>query len=102
MSVACIQVHFRLAFIIEANTMKTDQTASSGIVVEVIKTAGNIGDTMIRDLTTEKVPTDWEQSFIVCLYKGKDDALDRGNNRGLNLTEQAEDCRLSHKTGGVY
>ena len=36
-----------------------------------------------------KVPADWEQSFIVCLYKGKGDALDRGNYRGLKLTEQA-------------
>ena len=41
---------------------------------------------MIRD---GKVPTDWEQSFIVCLYKGKGDALDRGNYRGLKLTKQA-------------
>ena len=23
-----------------------------------------------------KVPSDWEQSFIVCLYKGKEDALE--------------------------
>ena len=30
----------------------------------------------------------WEQSFIVCLYKGKGDALERGNYRGLKLTEQ--------------
>ena len=49
---------------------------------------------MIRDLATAiirdgKVPTDWEQSFIVCLYKGKGDALDRGNYRRLKLTEQA-------------
>ena len=27
-------------------------------------------------------------SFIVCLYKGKEDALERGNYRGLKLTEQ--------------
>ena len=27
-------------------------------------------------------------SFIVCLYKGKGDALERGNYRGLKLTEQ--------------
>ena len=30
----------------------------------------------------------WEQSFIVCLYKGKGDALERGNYRSLKLTEQ--------------
>ena len=30
-----------------------------------------------------KVPSDWEQSFIVCLYKGKGDALERENYRGL-------------------
>ena len=52
------------------------------------------GATMICDLASAitrdgKVPTDWEQSFIVCLYKGKGDALDRGNYRVLKLTEQA-------------
>ena len=70
----------------------------SGIVVEMIKTAGEIGATMIRDLATAiihdgKVPTDWEQSFIVCLYKGKGDALARGNYRGLKLTKQAMKIR---------
>ena len=48
---------------------------------------------MIRDLTVAiirdgKVLSDWEQSFIVCLYKGKGDALERGNYCGLKLTEQ--------------
>ena len=57
---------------------------SSGIEVEKIKATGDTGATMIRDLATAiirdgKVPTVWEQSFIVCLYKGKGDALDRGN-----------------------
>ena len=76
--------------------MKSGKAAGpSGIVVEMIKTAGDTGATMIQDLATviirdSKVPTDWEQSFIVCLYKGKEgDALDRGNYRGLKLTEQA-------------
>ena len=36
----------------------------------------------------ENPASDWEQSFIVCLYKGKGDALERGNYRGLKLTEQ--------------
>ena len=40
--------------------------------------------TMIHDLAAAiirdgRVPSDWEQSFIVCLYKGKGDALERGN-----------------------
>ena len=62
----------------------------SGIVVEMIR---DMGASMIRDLAVAiirdgKVPSDWEQSFIVCLYKGKGDALERGNYRGLKLTEQ--------------
>ena len=66
----------------------------SGIVVEMNKAAGDTGATMICDLATViicdvKVQTDWKQMFIVCLYKGKGDALDRGNYQGLKLTEQA-------------
>ena len=66
----------------------------SGIVVEMIKAAGDTGATKIPNLATMiicdgKVPTDWERSFIVCLYKGKGDFLDRDNYRGLKLTEQA-------------
>ena len=65
----------------------------SGIVVEMIQAAGDMGAAMIRDLAASiihdgKVPSDWEQSFIVCLYKRKEDALERGNYRGLMLTEQ--------------
>ena len=65
----------------------------SGIVVEMTQAAGDMGTSMIRDLAAAvirdgKVPSDWEQSFIVCLYKGKGDTLERGNYRGLMLTEQ--------------
>ena len=61
--------------------------------MEMIRAAGDMGASMIRDLAAAiirdgKVPSDWEQSFIVCLYKGKADALERGNYRGLKLTEQ--------------
>ena len=64
-----------------------------GIVVEMIRAAGDMGTSMIRDLAAAiirdgKVPSDWEQSFIVCLYKGKGDALERSNYLGLKLTEQ--------------
>ena len=65
----------------------------SGKVVEMIRAEGDMGASMICDLAASiirdgKVPSDWEQSFIVCLYKGKEDALERGNYLGLKLTEQ--------------
>ena len=51
------------------------------------------------------VTSDWEQSFIVCLCKGKGVALDRGNYCHLSLTEQVmkvlEDCGQPHQTVGV-
>ena len=52
-----------------------------------------MGASMICDLAAAvirdgKVPSNWEQSFIVCLYKGKGDALERGNYHSLKLTEQ--------------
>ena len=74
--------------------MKTGKALGpSGIVVEMIQAAGDMGASMIRDLAVAiihdgKIPSDWEQSFIVCLYKGKGDALERGNYCGLKLTEQ--------------
>ena len=33
------------------------------------------------------IPSDWEESFIKNLYIGKGDALDRGNYRGLKMTD---------------
>ena len=65
----------------------------SGIVVEMIQAAGDMGASMIPDLAAAiirdgKVPSDWKQSFIVCFYKRNGDALERGNYHGLKLTEQ--------------
>ena len=74
--------------------MKPSKAAGpSGIVVEMIKAAGDTGTSMTSDLAAAiicdgKVLSHWEQSFIVCFYKGKGDALDRGNYRGLKLTDQ--------------
>ena len=55
----------------------------SGMVVEMIQAAGDMGASMICDLTAAvicdgKVPSDWAQSFTVCLYKGED-AWERAN-----------------------
>ena len=89
--------------------MKLGKAAGlAGIVVEMIKAAGDTGATMIGDVATAivrdgKVQTDWEQkSFIVCLCNCKCDALDRGNYRRLKLTEQDMKILERHKTGGVY
>ena len=59
----------------------------------MIWAAGDMGASMICSLAPsiirdDKVPSDWEQSFIVSLYMGKGDALERGNYCGLKLTEQ--------------
>ena len=61
--------------------------------MELIRAAGDMGASLIRDLSAAiihdgKVLSDWEQSFIVYLYKGKGDALERGNYYSLKLTEQ--------------
>ena len=46
----------------------------SGVVVEMIKAAVDTGATMISPFIQDgKVPADWEQSFIISLYKGKGD-----------------------------
>ena len=33
------------------------------------------------------IPSDWEDSFIINIYKGEGDALERGNYRGLKLLD---------------
>ena len=65
----------------------------SGIVAEMLKPVGEAGAVEVRDhiediISEGCIPTDWQESFIVNLYKGKGDALNRGNYRGLKLTEQ--------------
>ena len=65
----------------------------SGIVAEMLKPVGEAGAVEVRDLIEDIIsegciPTDWQESFIVNLYKGKGNALNRGNYRGLKLIEQ--------------
>ena len=65
----------------------------SGIVTEMLKPVGKAGAVEVRDLIEDIIsegciPTDLQESYIVNLYKGKRDALNRGNYRGLKLIEQ--------------
>ena len=55
----------------------------------MLKAAGNDGIVFLGELITSvmmngKIPKDWEMTFILSLYKGKGDALDRGSYRGSN------------------
>lgn len=73
--------------------MKPGKAAGpSGITSEMLKSSGNAGSIMIANLLNAiirdgVVPSDWESSFIINLYKGKGDALERGNYRGLKLLD---------------
>ena len=66
----------------------------SGLIIEMINTGG---DSFLDELTVlinriiyeGTVPSDWNLSYIINLFKGKGDALLRGNYRGLKLQEQA-------------
>ena len=74
--------------------MKCGKAAGpSGIIAEMLKAAGEEGLEMLRQLAevvfiNGEIPKDWKESYILNLYKGKGDALDRGNYRGLKLTDQ--------------
>ena len=50
----------------------------------MVKAAGKARDDMIIDLVNQITV---EHSTIVNCYKGKSDVLERGNYRGLTLTE---------------
>ena len=74
--------------------MKNGKAAGpSGIVAEMLKSSGETGISLLTDLAASimkdgQFPKDWEVSYIINLYKGKGDALERGNYRGLKLTDQ--------------
>ena len=76
------------------NKMASGKAAGpSGIVAEMLKPLGEAGIAEVHDLVEDIISegcirTDWQENFIVNLYKGKGDALNRGNYRGLKLIEQ--------------
>ena len=86
-------IHIDLEMVVKAITkMKTGKAAGpSGIVAEMLKASGDTGARLVTDLANDMVrngviPSDWEDSFIN-IYKGKGDALERGNYRGLKLLD---------------
>ena len=73
--------------------MKVGKAAgSSGVVTEMLKASGEDGLACLEKLFNgiileRKIPTDWDKSVILNCFKGKGDAMDRGNYRGLKLLE---------------
>ena len=64
----------------------------SGIVTEVLKASRDNGVRLVADLANDMIrngtiPSDWENSFIINIYKGKGDALIRGNCRDVKLLD---------------
>ena len=73
--------------------MKSGKSAGpSGIVPEMLKISS---ESVVPKLTSlinmiiheGKVPEEWNESFIISLYKGKGDSLESGNYCGLKLLE---------------
>ena len=78
-------IHIDVEMVVKAITkMKTGKAAGpSGIVAEMLKASGDTGARLVADLANDMVrngviPSAWEDSFIINIYKGKGDALERG------------------------
>ena len=64
-----------------------------GIVAEMLKSSGSSGASMFRNLieniiSVHRISSEWQESHIISVYKGKDDALNISNYRGLKLIRQ--------------
>ena len=73
--------------------MKNGKAAgSTGLVSEMVNSAGEVGVDIITNLLNEIIVgvilAEWELSTIVNCYKGKRDALQKGNYRELKSTDQ--------------
>ena len=67
-------------------------SGASGVVTEMLKASSDVCSELIADLKNSIIhdnimPSEWDDSFIISLFKGKGEALDRGNYCGLKLTE---------------
>ena len=75
--------------------MKSDKaTGPTGVAAEMLKAAGESGIRWMTDLLNAvvkkgNIPEDWSKSWMVSIYKGKEDALDCNSYRGIKLLEHA-------------
>ena len=73
------------------NKMKKGKAPGpSGVVTEMLKASSDVCGKIIADLTNSitrdnTMPNEWNDSIIINLYKGKGEALDRGNYQGFEV-----------------
>ena len=73
--------------------MKNGKAAdTSGIVAEILRASGNTSVRLVVELANNMIkngtiPSDWENSFTINIYKGKGEGLIRDNYRGLKLLD---------------
>ena len=85
--------------------MKEGKAAGvSGIVAEMLKASGEAGLELFIELFNnivkeEKVPSDWEISVIINCFKGKGDAVEHGNFRGLRNTSGKQSTLMTCSLG---
>ena len=90
--------------------MKKGKAAGpSGVTVEMLQAAGEAGIRWVTEICNAilkegKVPSDWERSWIVSVYKGKGDALECGSYRGIKLLDQVmkSNGKSHRETGEKY
>ena len=74
--------------------MKNGKAAGcSGLSAELLKAAGVEIEGLVTDLLNaivreQRIPEDWKRSVVVNIFKGKGDAQERGNYRGIKLLDQ--------------
>ena len=74
-------------------TMKNSKVPGpSGVVTKILKASSDLCSELIADLTNSIVREnqmlrEWDDSFIMSLFKSKGDVLDRRNFCGLKLTK---------------
>ena len=64
----------------------------SVLTSELLQATGKVGIRELKDifndlLDGEEIPNDWKGSFTVPIYKGKGDAMECGNYRGVRLLD---------------
>jgi hypothetical protein len=73
-------------------TKSAKAAVPSGVVAEMLQASSDVDVQWVTDLCNKivqegKIPSDWRKSWMVKVYKGKENALACGSYRGIKLLE---------------